>query len=102
ELYEQGTYRNGLREGPYEARWENGSLVERGTWRNGVLHGARRWYSRGRLVERATYVDGRLTGLYERWRPDGTLEAAGLLIDGAPCGAWIQDGMRIIHPGCAA
>jgi len=100
-LYERGTYVNGVLEGPYEAYYESGNLYERGTYRSGAFHGPRAWYLGGQLIELATYVEGRLEGPYERYKETGEVELKGMLHDGQPCGAWLeQSGAIRQHPPC--
>ncbi|MGE0160753.1 MAG: toxin-antitoxin system YwqK family antitoxin [Gemmatimonadales bacterium] len=99
-LYERGTYVNGRLEGPYEAYYESGDLYEKGTYRAGAFHGPREWYLDGRLIELVTYADGRISGPYERYSETGELDSSGVLLDGLPCGDWLEGATRILHPPC--
>lgn len=101
-LYERGTYRNGVRDGPYEAYWENGDLYEQGTYRSGDFDGARAWYLNGSLIELVTYANGVIDGLYERYDDAGSVQLRGILVEGVPCGHWLEDGVTITYPPCDA
>ena len=101
QLYERGTYRNGRMEGPYEAYYESGDLYEKGSYFAGAFHGPRQWYHDDRLIELVTYEYGRIEGPYERYTADGSVDLKGLLHDGQPCGAWLEDGATITYPNCA-
>lgn len=101
QLFEEGTYVEGRLDGPYRAYWENGDLYEEGTYRGGRFDGSRRWYRDGRLVELVTYRYGVIDGLYERYLDDGTLELKGMLVDGTPCGMWIESDRTIPYPACS-
>lgn len=100
KLYERGTYSFGFRNGPYEAYWESGDIYERGTYINGTFDGPRAWYLNGTLIELVTYADGVVDGLYERYRADGTLQLRGILLEGQPCGHWLEATATIAHPPC--
>ena len=47
-----------------------------------------------------TYVDGALTGNYERYGEDGTLDVIGVLLDGVACGLWFDHGAAVEHAPC--
>jgi hypothetical protein len=100
-LYERGTYVNGRLDGPYEAYYESGDLYERGTYRAGAFHGPREWFLGGRLIERVTYADGRISGAYERYDENGGLDLSGTLLDGQPCGTWLEGRVTITYPVCS-
>lgn len=100
-LYERGTYSYGFRNGPYEAYWESGELYERGTYVNGEFDGPRAWYFNGTLIELVTYANGVVDGLYERYGEDGALELRGILLEGRPCGHWLEARATIAYPPCA-
>jgi antitoxin component YwqK of YwqJK toxin-antitoxin module len=91
---------NGLLEGPYEAYYESGDLYEKGTYRSGAFDGPREWYLDGRLIERVTYQHGRISGAYERYDESGKLDLGGTLIDGQPCGTWLEGPATIAYPDC--
>jgi hypothetical protein len=99
-LYERGTYVNGLLEGAYEAYYESGDLYEKGTYRAGAFDGPREWYLDGRLIERVTYRHGRISGAYARYDESGKLDLGGVLLDGQPCGTWLEGPATITYPAC--
>lgn len=100
QLFEEGTYHNGQLDGPYRAYWDSGELYEEGSYRNGRYDGPRRWFMDGRLVELVTYRYGETEGLYERYRPDGTIELKGMLYEGEACGTWVERDRTIHYPVC--
>jgi antitoxin component YwqK of YwqJK toxin-antitoxin module len=100
QLYERGTYRNGMLDGPYEAYYESGDLYEKGTYLAGAFHGPREWYLADQLIELVTYRHGSIDGPYERHAEDGAIDLQGMLHDGQPCGAWLEDGETITYPTC--
>jgi hypothetical protein len=71
-----GNLKDGKRDGPYEAYYENGQL-------NG----------------RATYVAGKWHGPYETYREDG-LTWKGTYNMGEKCGEWIEDGETVTYDPC--
>lgn len=102
QLYERGTYRNGALDGPYEAYYESGDLYEKGTYLAGAFHGPREWYLDDRLIEVVTYENGRIEGPYERHAADGSIDLKGTLVDGQPCGEWLEDRAFITYPPCGS
>jgi MORN repeat variant len=99
-LFEKGTYRGGRLGGRYEAYWDNGDLYEEGTYLHGDFDGPRKWYLEGELIELVTYRNGVMDGPYERYREDGALDLKGTLVDGTPCGVWLEGGATLSYPAC--
>jgi hypothetical protein len=48
-----------------------------------------------------TYRRGRISGAYERYDESGALDLGGTLIDGQPCGMWLEGPATITYPPCS-
>lgn len=67
-----GGFQNGKEHGRSQAWWKNGKPAFDATYVNGGLDGKlERWYANGKLWETATYANGRLTGPYRKWWKNG-------------------------------
>ena len=56
---EQGSFKNGKKEGPWESYHPNGQLSYTGTWKDGEFAGPWVWYhENGQLYYKGTYKDG--------------------------------------------
>jgi hypothetical protein len=70
----KGTYRNGKRDGLWEAYWDNGQLRYIRTYKNGVSVGDREsYYKNGKLWMKGTYKDGKKDGVVEWYHENGRL-----------------------------
>ena len=73
-LAEQGSYREGKRDGLWTHWHESGDKAEEHTWRSGQRHGPfRRWSSQEQLVEEGGMSQGRKHGVWRRWDTSGAL-----------------------------
>jgi len=73
-VWEESTYRAGVREGVHKKWWKNGQLALSSQWSNGALHGEyNRWYASGDPWEQATYVEGKRMGRHQKWWKNGTV-----------------------------
>jgi antitoxin component YwqK of YwqJK toxin-antitoxin module len=53
---------------------EGSPVLEEFTYRKGRLHGeAQIWYSNGKIKRRGSFQDGKLSGKWEFWDPDGNV-----------------------------
>ena len=65
----------GLKEGPFEERWNNGSLWFKGTYVNGRRHGLYViYYSNGNIDSRYMYKQGKIKGFAEEYLYDSKLK----------------------------
>ena len=53
-----------------------------------------------RVIEMVTYANGRMSGPYERYAESGALDLGGMLLDGQPCGTWLEGPATITYPPC--
>ena len=59
QLQEEGTFKNGILEGPYKKYYTNGKLYSKVTYKNNKLDGLlKRYYMEGQLWEEETYENG--------------------------------------------
>lgn len=73
-LWEEGSYRDGQRDGKHRKWWKNGTLALDSRWVAGALEGEfSRWYAHGGLWERSTYLGGKLSGRYQKWWHNGAV-----------------------------
>ena len=60
QLKSKGTYKNGKKEGLYVRYWDNGQLYSKGTYKNGKEDGPWvHYYDGGRIWTKGTYKDGK-------------------------------------------
>ena len=105
-ILEQGDYLNNFREGVYTEFHANGyvktscgyvrgkkqgqmltlddkgQIQERATYHNDVLNGPFFIYNRTRIKEKRNYVDGKLSGMLEKFYPNGTIMEVSNYFDG--------------------
>ena len=57
---EEGTYKKGLREGPFVSFHNNGQLKYKGSYKDGKVEGAwEEYYDKGQLMYKGNYKDGK-------------------------------------------
>ena len=122
---EQGTIRNGKKEGPWvyyysngqlsykvtykdnkkEGRWVhyyflNGQVSSRGDYKDGKKDGTWVYYhSNGQLSYKVTYKDNKKDGPYVNYYDNGQLSSKGTYKDGKEDGRWVRywsDGSEVI------
>ena len=68
----QGSFKNGEREGPWVAYWDNGQLMYKGYYKNGEEEGPWETYlNNGRLVLKGDYKNGKRDGYWVSYTVDG-------------------------------
>ena len=83
---------NGVSEGPFLGRNEDGTVRFRGSARRGKTHGAwTSWNANGTVAIEANYEDGELVGAFRRFDANGILQSEGNHDrDGAMDGTWTR------------
>lgn len=75
---EEGSFRGGLRHGPWIARWPDGAVRERGTYDEGRRVGGWEFFGpSGSLMTFVEYDAGERHGDWRAYAPDGTLVGEG-------------------------
>ena len=70
----KGQYREGLKEGFWEGRYEDGSVEHRHEYRKGKKHGTfKSWHSNGVKMYELEYRNGKRCGHWRSWNEDGLL-----------------------------
>jgi hypothetical protein len=71
---EQGSFKNGKKDGPWISYHKNGQLDSKGTRKNGKKDGPWvRYHDNGQLWFKGTYKDGKRDGPFESYNEDGTV-----------------------------
>lgn len=87
--------------GGFETYYPNGQLFEKGSYSNGLEDGPyERYYESGQLSVKGGFSDGLWDGPWESYAADGQLQARGSYADGERCGRWIEGGEDTMHPDC--
>ena len=79
----QGSFRNGKKDGPWVSYHDNGQLWSKGTYKNGKRHGP--WVSyweNGQLRSKGTYKDGKQDGPSVSYHDNGQLWSKGTYSNG--------------------
>jgi len=100
----RGTYKNGLQEGPYESYYENGELRSRTDWMADELDGPSEfYYESGELRNRTNYVAGQRHGPYEFYHENGQLSFEVTYKDGEPHGSGeaYSEGGQLLYKGAS-
>ena len=87
---EQGSFRNGEREGTCVSYWENGQLSFKENYKNGQREGT--WvgyFENGQLSFKENYKNGKEEGEYISYWGDGRLLTKGNFKNGKATGAWV-------------
>tara|TARA_B110000902_G_scaffold263429_1_gene342471 strand:+ start:1319 stop:1807 length:489 start_codon:yes stop_codon:yes gene_type:complete len=87
---EQGSFRNGEREGTWVSYWENGQLSFKENYKNGQREGT--WvgyFENGQLSFKENYKNGKEEGEYISYWGDGRLLTKGNFKNGKATGAWV-------------
>ena len=97
---EQGTIRNGKKEGLWVYYYDNGQLSYKGTFKVGKKDGPWVYYhSNGQLSYKVTYKDNKKDGPYVNYYDNGQLSSKGTYKDGKEDGRWVRywsDGSEVI------
>jgi len=98
---EQGSFKDGKKDGPWVRYHDNGELWSKGTYKNGEWDGPWNYYhDNGGLKRKGTYKDGEEEGLWVSYRDNGQLWTKGTFKNGKLDGVtkhFQQDEGRI-HP----
>ena len=71
---EQGSFKNGLREGPWVGYHENGQLDYKGDYKNGSPEGSYvNYWENGQLYYKGDYKNGRQDGSWMGYFEDGSV-----------------------------
>ena len=74
QLEYKGNYKNGYQEGAWISYYENGQLYYKGNLKNGWLEGAWVWYyGNGQVNNKGNYKKGKRDGAWVYYREDGTV-----------------------------
>ena len=90
QLFWTGDYKDGKREGPWVYYWFNGKLKEKANYKNGERDGP--WvvhYENGRLDAKGDYKDGKLEGPWIGYYENGELSWKSDYKDGKREGSWV-------------
>ena len=97
---EQGTIRNGKKEGLWVYYYDNGQLSYKGTFKFGKKDGTWVYYhSNGQLSYKVTYKDDKKDGPYVNYYDNGQLGSKGTYKNGKEDGRWVRywsDGSEVI------
>ena len=101
---QQGSFKDGKRDGPYFSYGDNGQLYEKGTYKDGKKLGLWvRYHQNGQLWDKGTYKDGKEEGYWVRYHENGRLWWKVTYKDGELDGRWVsynKDGtMNKIYSG---
>ena len=71
---EQGSIKNGKKEGSWIAYWENGQLLYKCDFKNGNLDGSYiSYWDNGQLLSKGNWKNGKEEGYWVRYKEDGTV-----------------------------
>ena len=87
---EQGSFKNGKKEGAWIGYWEDGQLYYKGNYKNDEREGA--WvgyFENGQLSFKENYKNGKEEGEYISYWGDGRLLTKGNFKNGKATGAWV-------------
>jgi len=124
-LYQEGEYRDGLKEGPFTNFYPSGIIRGEGSYRSGRMDGPyTSWHENGQLRQNANYSNGDLDGPYESYfengqlnkkgyvsngewdgpfesyEENGQLRAKGYVSNGQWCGEWFARGETVSYDPC--
>jgi len=87
---EQGSFKNGEREGAWVGYWSDGQLFFKGSYKNGKEDGARvEYWSNGQLAVKGNYKNGKEEGAWVGYHKNGRLEYKGIYKNGSIEGPWV-------------
>jgi antitoxin component YwqK of YwqJK toxin-antitoxin module len=87
---EQGSFKNGKKEGPWVIYWDNGQLWKKGNYRNGKEEGP--WviyWDNGQLLGKNNYRNGKEEGPHVSYWDNGQLGYKGNHKNGLKEGPWV-------------
>ena len=88
---EQGTIRNGKKEGLWVYYYDNGQVSSRGDYKVGKKDGTWVYYhSNGQLSYKVTYQDNKKDGPYVNYYDNRQLASKGTYKDGKEVGRWVR------------
>ena len=94
------TYKNDKPEGFYEVYFDNGKPEWKGTYKNGKMHGVWEWsYENGHMRVEDNYKNGKRHGPLTGYHKNGFLRVTGEYKDGKKDGQWMlydEDGQRYV------
>ena len=88
---EQGSFRNGEREGAWISYWDNGQLRSKGNWKNNKREGV--WFNyvdNGTLDSEGNFTNGINEGTWAYYYRNGQLSYKGNWKNGKQDGAWVS------------
>ena len=100
-IYQEGEYRNGLKEARYAYFYPSGIILGEASYTLGLRDGSyTSWYESGELRSEWAYSNGERDGPYVFYHEDGQLREKGVMSAGERCGQWIEDGETVSHHPC--
>ena len=91
---EQGSIKNGKKDGSWIEYWDNGKLRTKGNYKNGYREGLWVEYShKGKLTSKGNYMDTMRVGFWEIYWENGQLMEKGDRQNGKKEGSWISYNM---------
>ena len=124
-IYQEGEYRDGLREGPYTYFYPSGIIMGEGSYRSGRMDGTHTswhengqlwqkytfsngerdgpfedYYENGQLMARGSFSNEELVGPYEDYDENGQLQRKGTISNGERCGEWFEGGEAFTFDPC--
>jgi antitoxin component YwqK of YwqJK toxin-antitoxin module len=71
---EQGSFKNGKRDGAWVNYYDNGGLMDKGNYKNGKAEGASvGYYENGQLMWKGNYKNGKREGAWVSYNKGGTV-----------------------------
>ena len=87
---EQGSFKNGEKDGAWVSYWENGQLFYKENYKNGMKDGTwARYYESGQLWSTDNYESGFREGAWVYYHENGQLAYKGNFKNGRQEGAWV-------------
>ena len=87
---EQGSFKNGKRDGSWLSYWANGKLKSKGNYKNDNLEGSwTEYYDNGQLFYKGKYKDWLEEGYWVMYWENGQLKSKGNYKRGSQEGSWI-------------
>ena len=87
---EQGSFRNGEREGTWVSYWENGQLKDKNNFKNGKREGTSvAYHDDGQLSSKGNYKNGKREGAWIGYHNNGQLNYKGNYKNGKKEGTWV-------------
>jgi antitoxin component YwqK of YwqJK toxin-antitoxin module len=88
---QQGTYKNGKKEGAWVFYYGNGQVLAKGNFKNGNKDGAEvSYHDSGELESKGNFKNGKYEGAWIGYHKNGQLEVKGNFKVGEKEGAWVD------------